>query len=509
MSERQGPVRYGSWSPDRRGRIAGLTLPAWVVLLAGSLPVLGAVSTARYGLAAAWLPAWAVFGLLVAVPVRGRPTARWLGDWLLHAVGIATGWSPWQSLAVTGTAPDLDQPDLPGVLSGVRTFDGPPYGPTGDRPVLILDNRERTWAVTARITHAGIGLADPDARARMGAALSALLETAATGGLVRALALQVRTTPDNGARRACWRAEHRRGDAAPLALAVAGQLDRVMSTAAVRHEAFVTVVVPEARIARLARQAGGGVDGHGRVLHPVMAQVASELLGGVGVTAVSWLDAAGLAEAIRTGYAPGDAAALTAASLAAAGNPAAAGALPLAAAGPTVAPTPAPRSYTHDAWRSASSAVLLPDKGAVMGALAPVLAPATTGERRALTVFFEPIDPRRADRMVGGEQFSTELTTQLRARAGFRIRAAQRRAAARVTGQDDRLAEGNALVRVAVVAAVTVDAEASIGDAARRLDSSIAGAGFTPLRLDLAQDSGFVAACVPLGIGLPRRRAGR
>ncbi len=509
MSESSGPVRYGSWSPDRRGRIAGLTLTAWAVLLAGSLPVLGAVSTARYGLAAAWLPVWAVLAVLVAVPVHGRPAARWLGDALLHTIGVATGWSPWQSLAVTGTATDLGRVDLPGVLSGLRTFDGPPYGPAGDRPVLIVDNRERTWAVVARITHGGIGLADPDARARMGAALSGLLEQAATGGLVRTLALQVRTTPDNGARRARWQAEHRRGDATSLALTVADQLDRVMSAAAVRHEAFLTVVVPQARIARAARQAGGGVDGHGRVLHPVMAEVAAALLGGVGASAVCWLDAGGLAEAIRTGYAPGDAAALTAAALTAVDNPAAAAVLPLAAAGPTVAPAPAGRSYTHDGWRSASSAILLPDKGAVMGALAPVLAPATTGERRALTVFFEPIDAHRADRMVGGEQFSTELTTQLRARAGFRIRAAQRRDAARILGQDDRLAEGNALLRVAAVAAVTVDAEASISDAARRLDSAITGAGFTPLRLDLAQDSGFAAACIPLGIGLPRRRTGR
>ncbi|MCW2527252.1 MAG: conserved rane protein of unknown function, partial [Pseudonocardiales bacterium] len=37
-------------------------------------------------------------------------------------------------------------------------------------------------------------------------------------------------------------------------------------------------------------------------------------------------------------------------------------------------------------------------------------------------------------------------------------------------------------------------------------ESAITGSGFTPLRLDLAQDSGFAAACIPLGIGLPKRR---
>ena len=61
-------------------------------------------------------------------------------------------------------------------------------------------------------------------------------------------------------------------------------------------------------------------------------------------------------------------------------------------------------------------------------------------------------------------------------------------------------------MRVAVAAAVTVPSDWSITDFGRRLEAAIRGSGFTPLRLDLAQDSGFAAACIPLGIGLPRRR---
>jgi hypothetical protein len=153
--------------------------------------------------------------------------------------------------------------------------------------------------------------------------------------------------------------------------------------------------------------------------------------------------------------------------------------------------------------------VLLPNKGAVMGALAPVLTPTTMGERRAVTVFFEPIGAARADRLVGNESMSAELAGELRRRGGFKVRAAHRRDAARIDGQDLRLAEGNALVRVAVAAAVTVPGTWSISDYGRRLEATITGAGFTPLRLDLAQDSGFAAACLPLGVGLPRRRGTR
>ena len=39
----------------------------------------------------------------------------------------------------------------------------------------------------------------------------------------------------------------------------------------------------------------------------------------------------------------------------------------------------------------------------------------------------------------------------------------------------------------------------------RRLDASIRRAGFAPLCLDLAQDAGFAAATLPLGLGLTRK----
>jgi hypothetical protein len=47
------------------------------------------------------------------------------------------------------------------------------------------------------------------------------------------------------------------------------------------------------------------------------------------------------------------------------------------------------------------------------------------------------------------------------------------------------------------------------GEFGRRLDASIRMSGFIPLRLDLAQDSGFAAAAIPLGVGLPRARGWR
>jgi len=148
----------------------------------------------------------------------------------------------------------------------------------------------------------------------------------------------------------------------------------------------------------------------------------------------------------------------------------------------------------------------LPDKGAVMGALAPAFTPTEAGERRCVTVLFEPIARAKADRMVGRDSMSAGTAAEVRSRMGFQTRASHHRASARVHGQDVRLADGKALLRVAAVAAVTVPSTWPIADYGRRLESSIRASGFAPLRLDLAQDSGFAATCIPLGIGLPRHR---
>lgn len=505
MDEQSGPVRYGAWSADRQGWFLGLSGPAWILIIGAGSPLLFAVAARDWRWAVGWLPVWAAVTVAVALPVRGRTAARWLLDAAVRGFGVAMGWTDWQSRAAAGSVTDPGEADLPGVLSGIVTFDGPPYGPLLARPVIIADNRARTWAVVARLAHPGIALAQAGDRARMADGFSELLEAAATAGLVSLVAVQVRTIPDDGAERAVWLSQNRASDAPEPALAVTEDLGQVMQAAGVRHEAFVTVVVPEHRIARQAREAGGGVDGRARVLHGVMGQIEAALYGPVGATAVTWLDAPGLAAAIRTGFAPGERAGLVAAEIAGRGDPGVV-ALPMAAAGPTRTPPPGGRCYVHDAWATATCTILLPDKGALMGALAPVLAPSTAGERRCLTAFFEPIGHARAEKMVGGQAMTSDLAADLRRRSGFAERAAHRRAAARVAGQDERLADGSALVRVAAAAAVTVPAEWSISDYGRRLEASITGSGFTPLRLDLAQDTGFAAACIPLGVGLPARR---
>jgi hypothetical protein len=377
------------------------------------------------------------------------------------------------------------------------------------RVAVVQDHANRTWAAVARIAHPGIGMAEPDERDRMAAGLAELQEIASRSELIDLIAIQVRTVPDDGAERADWVRRHRVARGPELARQINDTLTAHVMPAAVRSEAFVTVVVSESRIAKSARQSGGGVDGRARVLYGALGEVESRLRGGIGCTGVTWLDSPGLAVAIRTGFAPGDRAALVAAEFAADvnGRVVATG-VPMAAAGPTTASTEM-RHYCHDAWCSVTDTILLPEQGAILGALAPVFVPSTPGERRSVTVFYPAMSQARADKVTGREEMSAIVGSELRRKSGRVERARQRTANRRVTAMDEKLAKGRALVRPCAAATVTVPDTWPVAEYGRRLDASIRLAGFIPQRLDGAQDSAFAAGVIPLGIGVPRRRGVR
>ncbi len=310
--------------------------------------------------------------------------------------------------------------------------------------------------------------------------------------------------PDDGAQRAAWVADHEALDV-PQVVAQAGRaLEASVVSASVRHEAFVTVAVSETKTRRAARDAGGGAAGRARVLYRHLGELEHRLRA-VGVTDVRWLDAAELATAIRTGYNLADAAAVEhAAQEQRRGHPVSTGTM-VGAAGPAAAPPAAPRSYRHDAYTTVSYALLLPKRPTTVGALARLLAPATPGERRCLALHYEPLPPGRADRQIDRDTWAAEMAVDVKAKRGFRVSRRDRKRMADVEEQERHLARGHCLVRVAGAVAVTVPSEVAVEEAAAALEGSARACGYQLLRLDLAQDSGFVAATLPLGVGLPKR----
>jgi hypothetical protein len=247
------------------------------------------------------------------------------------------------------------------------------------------------------------------------------------------------------------------------------------------------------------------VTGRARILYSVLAEVEARLTGSIGCTRVHWLDTSELAVAIRNGFEPGDAPALADAAIHHQQDRSIAVGVPVAAAGPTNALT-AMRSYRHGEWESISSTILLPRKGARMGALARVLVPSQPGERRSMTVFYRPVSQQAADRTTGRAQMSAQMAATIRTKVGREERAKDRHSVGKLHERDEKLELGRSLVRVSSAVSITVPADWNAQEFGRRLDASIRISGFTPIPLDGAHDSAFAVSTIPLGAGLPKKR---
>jgi len=505
---------YGaSATRDRQAWLFGLTGPQFFLVLAAGFPTWMAIAVGKWLALVGFVPLWGVVGLLICLPIRGWSAFQWIGVLFRHLAGAAFGWSRFQSKAAAGDLDlgdgenerDAGEADLPGILAGVQIHDGPPMTGQTARPAIIQNHATRTWAATARIVHPGIGMSDEADRFRMGAGLTEMMETATAGNQIDLVVVQVRTIPDDGTERDEWVRHNARPDEPDVSAQVNAQLEQMTAGAAVRREAFVTVVVREDVINRDAKRAGRGVMGRARILYSVLGEVETRLTGSIGCTRVNWLDSSELAVAIRTGFEPGDAPALADAAIHHRDDPSIAAGVPIAAAGPTNAST-ALRSYRHGEWESASSTILLPPKGARMGALARVLVPSQPGERRALTVFYRPVSQQAADRATGRAQMSATMAATIRTKVGKDERAKDRRSVGKLHARDEKLEMGRSLVKVASAVSVTVPASWNVQDFGRRLDASIRVSGFTPLPLDGAHDAAFAVSAIPLGAGLPKKR---
>ncbi|MFY1636175.1 SCO6880 family protein [Solwaraspora sp. WMMB335] len=497
---------YSGWRRETFGWFMGLDGIQLGLVTAAVLPVFVAGSQSDWGSAARFTPISAITVALVVVPIRGRPAARWFFDLLMYSWGRAMGWSLWRSAASTGTATpkQLQSPDLPGALAALRLHDGPPYGPLLHRVCIIQEPKAGRWSATAQLTHPGLGAVDHSTRDAYANQLGSLLEAAARGEHISRVSILIRTVPDDGAERVAWVLDNVSPDAPDLARQVALQLEDTVVSAAVRHEVYVTIGVSEARIRRSAAQIGKGVNGRARVLYRHLQEVEGHLRG-MGATRVRWLHTEDVAAAIRTGYNLGEAMSLEAARQEAArGRPTITG-VPVGAAGPVAAPIPAPRSYTHDGYTTVSFTLLLPELPTMVGALAQLLAPSAPGERRTLALHYEPRDPAKASREVEQDIWRQEMAADVRHRRGMRIGRADQRRAGEVAAHEHQLAAGHTMVRMAGAASVTVPAEWPVDDHAARFEADARACLFRLLRLDLAHDTGFVAACLPLGIGLPDR----
>lgn len=493
---------YDAYRRDRSGWFLGISGTKAATLAIAAIPALIALSRSAFLDLLVFTIMWVVATVLALATMHGRTTVGWLTALLAFTIGSLARWTTFRSRAARGEVLDPDCPDLPGRMAAIEIHDGPPIGPRQARIAVIQDHAARTWAVTASLTHPGIGMAEDTERGIYATGLSELIEQASRGELIEEIQLLIRTVPDDGAERTLWTTRHHQ-PGVPFSTSVNADLAAWLTHASVRTEAFITLVVTERQISKPARESGGGIAGRARVLYSVMGELEGHLRASVGARSVSWLTSPELAAVCRTGFAPGDRAAIVQALADQTKDAAVNAEVPWGNAGPAGARASG-RWFAHDAWWSISSTLTLPERGAVMGALAPVLMPSEPGERRSFMVCLPISTARRSARASASAEWKNDMGQGLRERIKRRASTKTTNDEARTRAFEAKIATGSALVRPYAVATVTVAQTESIVEYGRRLDSAIRRAGFAPLRLDLSHDIAMCASTIPLGISLAK-----
>lgn len=497
---------YDNYQRERIGWFFGLGWGKFTGLMLGTLPTLFALSRLAWASMLIFASLWVVALLLLTVPVRGRSATRWARDATRTALGGMLGWTTFRSKASQGQVEDLATPDLPGVLAGIEIHDGPPHGTDQRRIAVIQNHAANTWAITAQTVHPGIGMSDSTQRRHYGEGLTALLDQVEGGETVAEVIQIVRTVPDDGAEREQWVKKHQRVDAPPLAVKINADLHAHTTQAGVHTESFFTFVVPKDRIAKAAKDSGGGLEGTCRALYLTMEEIGALLTERLGMTSVRWLTSPELAVACRTGFAPGDRAGIIEALAARETDPDVNADIPLALAGPGQADN-AMRHYSHDVWDSTSITIKLPTKGAVMGAVDPILTPSHPGERRCFTVVYPIVKMAKAERESDRREFTADLADEVNRHFGRKTKPKQDQEADKARGMGGKLAKGNSMTTPYAIATVTVPKTEQINQFGRQLTASARRAGFPPVPLDLAHDTAFAASVIPFGTSLTPRNA--
>jgi len=172
---------YSGWRRERFGPFAGISGRQAGALALCWLPALAAVGRSHWASALQLGAVSVLVTILVVVPIRRRPAAKWLWDALLFSAGRALGWAEFRARAATGAGSQahLDEPDLPGVAAVLKFHDGPPLADTPSVCVVQDPLAPSASAAAAglryvndarmpgirRLGHARVRYLDPDGRA--------------------------------------------------------------------------------------------------------------------------------------------------------------------------------------------------------------------------------------------------------------------------------------------------------------------------------------------------------
>jgi len=513
--------RFSGWSSERDAWVFGLTPGAALVLGAAVMLVLLPLAGQHFARLLLTVPLAAVLAVGVLTRVAGYSALAWTrlavrhelaglrqetifqstnGDALM--LGNATGTTAPEPAAGAAT-------DLPGPLGGLAfhtaTVDALPVG-------IAHNPGARQWTATARLVHPGLSLGD-EASANSGVELwgAFLAQQGVEDGPWSRLSVLIRSVPDDGTELAYWTARNVRPDAPAGPLATVHELLASTATASVRHEAFLTVAMNERTVRKAVRIAGGPQAISGAQVVAAELSGLREHLVGAGFTDVTWLDAPALAEVIRVGFDPAEQALLEDLRLSGAdpGYDGLAVGVPAVLAGP-VAAVSSRGAYCHDSATSVTLQVLPSRRPVTAGVLRPLLRVGRRpGERRSLTIVYEPLSPSRAEKATSDAITRKDVAIETPRSKGFRPRRRLVREREEIKIREDALVSGHAMLRFRILLTVTVPHQASVEASVQGAQGDARNAHLQLRRLWFAQDSAFYAAALPLALGLPSMRTSR
>jgi hypothetical protein len=547
------PRTYFGWQSEKVHFLFGLTASRTVMVIAGALLAAWPLSISDPGLG---MVCWPIAAALIAcafIRFAGRTADEWAAAWITFHVGrmlnyhrFAAGpFTPDHAIVeavVTDetteveaedatdiaeeTATDeatIEEPgdgqepkkakrrftarflrareiDLPGVLAPLRILEGERLH--NNMPMAVVHHRiDNTYTAVAAIRFAGIGLVDSDRREARVSGWGGLLAGLCAEGspIVRIQAMQ-RLLPESGAALRRWHADHLADDAPAIAVQVNEELLSTATQATAQRETYLSLTMDAKKAAHAIKQAGGGSAGAmvvlGRHLRGFATAVAAADL-----QIAYWLGPRDIGEVIRTAYDPGVSRAMAERRVAAAGlEP---GVDP-GASGP-VAAEAFPRYYAHDGAFSTTYWVYeWPRSQTHATVLASLLG---EGEyRRSVSMHYEPLSPREAEREVMRERTARDVAVRMREKAGQVIPEHERVALERAVAQDAERAAGHGLVRFNAFLTVTVEDLEELEKACAELESDASAARIEVRRMWLGQDLGFASGALPLGYGLPKKR---
>ena len=504
---------YAGWQEDKVAFIFGLSGQRTVMI---GVAVLCAVWPLVISDLTAGLVLWPVAGVgagLAFLRIGGRTVDEWFAAAVSYWLGAFRGTHKFVSAAFApddAADPVAAKPmDLPGILAPIRILEAELRPGT---PIAVVHHRhDRTYTAVARIRVPGIGLVDSARREARVAGWGGLLSGLCTEGnpIVRVQALQ-RIVPESGAALHRWHADHLSPNAPPAAVAVTSGLLATATLATSQREAYLAFTMDERRAGSAVKNAGGGPAGAAAVLVRHLRALSSAVQG-ADLHVDAWLAARDLAEVLRTGFDPHAgrplaerrATAVAADSVGADHAGLASGVDP-ALAGPAGAEA-RPGYYAHDGAHSVTYWVhSWPRHEVFSTALAPLLGEG--GHRRAFSLHVEPLGPRAAEREVMRERTARHVAIRMREHTGQIVPEHETKALVQAAAQDRERAAGHGLVRFCAYATVTVTDLGELEDACAALEADAAAARIELRRMWFAQDIGFALSCLPVGMGLPRKR---